>query len=95
MYYNDIEKVTIFMEGFEFNPLQTKIIAPEQAMEGHLKLAEKDGSERDAVARVLALGELIEAKTAARWSVSARQPVVTRSTLDAAKTMGTLRKKVA
>lgn len=83
------------MESFEFNPLQAKIIAPEQAMEGHLKLAEKDGSERDAVARVLALGELIEAKTAARWSVPARQPVVTRSTVDRPTTVGPLSKKVA
>ncbi len=83
------------MESFEFNPLEIKIIAPEQAMEGHLKLAENDGSGREAVARVLALEELIDAKTAARWSVSARQPVVTKSTLDAATPTRTLSKKVA
>lgn len=83
------------MESFEFNPLESKIIEPEQAMEGHLNLVKQDGVERDAIARVLELGALVDARTQARWSVPARQPVVTRSTVGASTTVGTLSKKVA
>lgn len=83
------------MESFELNPLESKIIAPEQAMEGHLKLAEKDGVGRDAIARVLELESFIDANTAARWSVPARRTEVTRTTFGSTSRVGPLNKQVA
>ena len=81
------------MENLEFHPLQGVIMGPEQTMAAHLKLAEQDGTERESLARLLALDNMIDDGTSARWSVPARQPVVTRSTVGAPTAMP--RRKVA
>lgn len=69
------------MENLEFHPLQGLTMGPEQTMAAHLKLAEQEGTGRESLARVLALGDMVDAATEARWTVPARQRTVTRSTL--------------
>lgn len=79
------------MASLEFHPLESKIIDAQQAMQGQLELAKELGTGRENIARVLELEDLIERNTAARWTVSGRQPVVTRSTVGTPASRGALK----